>query len=109
MRTAQLGGAPEAIGLAELTITTDAPAFGEIAMLVRDDLQGHGVGAILAQQLVAVGRARGLAELHADLLPGNSAALRLLRRLRLSYRVSFVNRLMRAVIPLAAASPVAVG
>jgi acetyltransferase len=103
--TVQFVGAPEVGGVAELTAEAGTTGFGEVAVLVRDDLQGHGVGLILARQLIAIARARGVAELHADMLPSNGTALRLLRRLGVPYSVSFALGLIHIAIPLAAASP----
>jgi acetyltransferase len=55
--------------LAQLHGTRD----GEFALLVRDDVQGQGLGSELLRRLVAVGRDEGLARIVGDILPENRA------------------------------------
>lgn len=90
----------EAIGVAELVRDPAAAEAAELAVLVRDGQQGRGVGTALARQLVAMARARGISELHADLLPENRASLRLIRRLDLPHSATFQGELVHAVLRL---------
>lgn len=87
--TVQHAGIAEAAGAAELAYDPGAPRQGELAFMVRDDQQGRGIGTALVRQLVAEARARGIEELHADLLPENRAALRLLRRLHVPAEIGY--------------------
>jgi RimJ/RimL family protein N-acetyltransferase len=49
------------------------PGMAEIAFVVIDDYQGQGVGTLLMRHLAVVGRAAGLKELVAEVLPENAA------------------------------------
>lgn len=60
----------------------------ELAVVVDDALQHHGVGRLLLERLVDVARLAGLIEIVADVLAGNAAMLGLLRRLGLPQRSS---------------------
>ena len=53
-------------------IVTD-PGIAEIAFVVIDDYQGQGVGTLLMRHLAVVGRAAGLKQLIAEVLPENAA------------------------------------
>jgi acetyltransferase len=63
--------------LAKLPGTSD----GEFALLVRDDVQGQGLGSELLRRLVEVGRAEGLARLVGEILPENEPMLAVARAL----------------------------
>lgn len=56
------------------------PQQAEIAFTVLDDYQGRGIGAALLRHLVAIATAAGLKQLIADVLPGNTAMLKVFRR-----------------------------
>jgi GNAT superfamily N-acetyltransferase len=60
----------------------------ELAVVVDDVLQGHGVGRRLLGRLVDVARLAGLTEIVADVLAGNAAMLALLRGLGLPSRTA---------------------
>jgi acyl-CoA synthetase (NDP forming)/ribosomal protein S18 acetylase RimI-like enzyme len=47
----------------------------EIAFVVRDDLQGQGLGSILLEHLVAIGRESGVPSFTAEVLPANTRML----------------------------------
>ncbi len=53
---------------------------GEVALLVRDDYQGRGLGGGLLRHLVRVAASLGLTELRADVLSGNRRVIGLIRR-----------------------------
>jgi GNAT superfamily N-acetyltransferase len=61
-------------------------AAAEIAIVVDDALQHHGVGRAMLERLADVARERGLTSLVADVLPGNAPMLGLLRGLGLPMR-----------------------
>jgi RimJ/RimL family protein N-acetyltransferase len=57
----------------------DRPGRAEVAFVVVDAYQGQGIGTILMRHLAALARDAGLKELIADVLPENTAMLKLLR------------------------------
>jgi ribosomal protein S18 acetylase RimI-like enzyme len=56
------------------------PGQAEIAFVVVDAYQAQGIGTILMRHLAALARGAGLKELIAEVLPENTAMLKLLRR-----------------------------
>ena len=58
-----------------------APCTGELAFEVVDAQQGRGIGSVLADAVTTTALARGVRRVRATVLPGNTASLRLLRRL----------------------------
>jgi RimJ/RimL family protein N-acetyltransferase len=56
------------------------PGHAEIAFMVVDDYQGHGIGTILMRHLAVLARNAGIKELIAEVLPENSAMLKLFRK-----------------------------
>ena len=54
------------------------PAVGEIALIVEDRYQNHGLGALLLAHLARAGRSRGITRFVADVLPENRRILHLL-------------------------------
>jgi RimJ/RimL family protein N-acetyltransferase len=56
------------------------PGQAEIAFMVVDAYQGQGVGTILMRHLAVLARDAGLKELIAEVLPENSAMLKLFRK-----------------------------
>lgn len=90
----------EAVGVAELVRDPRAPTRGELAVIVRDDQQGRGIGTTLLRRLVAEAQAWGISELHADLLPENRATLRLLRRLSVPAQTTFDAGTLHVVLQL---------
>jgi GNAT superfamily N-acetyltransferase len=80
-------GAPRAVALAELIVDPGAPTVAEAALLVRDDYQRAGVGALLARLLVRVARQRGIRTVRANVLGENAAILAFIRSLGLAYTV----------------------
>jgi RimJ/RimL family protein N-acetyltransferase len=75
----------QVIGVAELVPVAGDPTAASVAMVVRDDHQGRGIGRALAEQLARCARATGIATIHADLLAENRAMRRLLEVLGASY------------------------
>ncbi len=56
------------------------PGQAEIAFMVVDDYQGHGIGTTLMRHLAALAHNAGLKELIAEVLPENGAMLKLFRK-----------------------------
>jgi RimJ/RimL family protein N-acetyltransferase len=69
------------VGVARFIRDRDEPTVAEVAFVVYDDLQGHGVGSALRDALIAEARARGVRTFRAHVLPDNGAMRRLLRGL----------------------------
>jgi len=56
------------------------PGQAEIAFIVVDDYQGQGIGTILMRHLAVLAREAGLKELIAEVLPENTAMLKVFRK-----------------------------
>jgi GNAT superfamily N-acetyltransferase len=84
LATVRQGSAREAVALAEL-MTTDGQT-AEVAIVVRDDYQGQGLGRALICQIVRHALGQGLCTLRFDMGCENTAMLCLVRGLGLPYR-----------------------
>jgi len=62
------------------------PGRAEVAFSVDDAHQGLGIGSTLMRHLVAIARAAGLTELHAEVLPDNAPMLAVFSRSGLPMR-----------------------
>jgi RimJ/RimL family protein N-acetyltransferase len=62
-----------------------APQQAEIAFMVLDDYQGQGIGAALLRHLIAIAREAEIKEFIADVLPENTAMLKVFRRCGLKF------------------------
>ena len=69
------------VAVARFVRLADDPETAEAAIIVADDLQGHGLGKRLAHELADAGRDRGVRRFTASMLTGNKAALALMRTL----------------------------
>jgi GNAT superfamily N-acetyltransferase len=67
-------GRPEIVGGARYIVVREGEA--ELAFVVDDAHQGHGIGAALMRHLATLARQSGLKELSADVLPENAAMLK---------------------------------
>ncbi|MGY8666600.1 GNAT family N-acetyltransferase [Bradyrhizobium sp. UFLA05-109] len=56
------------------------PGVAEMAFVVIDAFQGRGLGSLLMRQLIRIARDGGLRELTAEVLPENTAMLRVFER-----------------------------
>jgi acetyltransferase len=72
-------GVEELLGVARYSADRDNGA-AEFAITVRSDWKGHGLGHLLMTRLTQAARQRGIAELIGEVLPENTAMLRLCRR-----------------------------
>lgn len=68
------GGKPVIVGGGRYVVVKDGQA--EVAFVVVDAYQGRGVGAALMRHLGTIARGAGLRELIAEVLPENTAMLR---------------------------------
>lgn len=74
-------GDDEIVGVAELIRLDEEEGLGELAITVRDDMQGAGIGLLLAWALADKAARLGLSTLHIDLLAGNTAMRRIAEHL----------------------------
>jgi acetyltransferase len=58
----------------------------EFAIIVRTDLKGHGLGRILTKRLLDYARARGIREIHGQVLRENTAMLAFCKELGFSLK-----------------------
>jgi RimJ/RimL family protein N-acetyltransferase len=56
------------------------PGIAEIALMIIDEFQGQGVGTALMRHLILLARAASLKQLVADVLPENTAMLKVLQK-----------------------------
>jgi RimJ/RimL family protein N-acetyltransferase len=76
------------------------PGSAELAFAVVDAYQGQGIAAALLRHLVAIARARGLRRLVADVLPENTAMLRVLEKSGLSVKKARDQGVMHVALQL---------
>jgi GNAT superfamily N-acetyltransferase len=69
----------EPVGIGRLVRDGDG---AEVAFAVADDLQGNGIGTVLAERLREDARAAGITRFHAEIRPGNAPSQALLGRLQ---------------------------
>lgn len=74
----------EIIAVASYHRHADEPATADVAVMVEDGWQHHGVGRHLVRQLSRLAASRGVERLHADVLPDNRQAVALIRRMNRS-------------------------
>ena len=70
----QEGGRSEIVGGGRYVVVQ--PGKAEVAFAVVDQYQGQGIGAALMHHLVAIGREAGLTQMIAEVLPDNTAMLK---------------------------------
>ena len=75
--TAPLEGAERIVGIADSAFVR--PELAEIAFVVADELQGHGLGHLLAEAAAALAARRGARRLKAGISGGGAAGLALMR------------------------------
>jgi acetyltransferase len=84
-------GQERAVGVARLARDAADPTTAEIAIALRDDYQGEGLGMLLFQLLVQEAKAQGLKRLVALSLAENDAFRRLVRKSGLPYTSQTAN------------------
>lgn len=75
--SAPLFGMDDLVGVAELARLPGEHGVGELAVVVRDDLQGGGIGSLLVRGIALAAPQLGISTLHIDLLADNAAMRRL--------------------------------
>jgi RimJ/RimL family protein N-acetyltransferase len=72
--------ADDVVGVVRYDRINDDPATAEVAIIVQDDLQGHGLGTTLMRRLAAAAGDRGIERFTATVLPENQRVLNLFER-----------------------------
>ena len=75
-------------------------ATHDVAVVVADDWQGRGVGALLLRRLANIARARGITQFHATMLGDNRRAQSLVLALSPQTKIRFEAGHLEADIPL---------
>jgi ribosomal protein S18 acetylase RimI-like enzyme len=81
------------------------PGRAEVAFLVVDGYQGQGIGSALTRHLAGLARRAGLRELVADVLPENTAMLKLFKRMGFTPGPKREPQVIHLVLPLVRAEP----
>ena len=76
------------VGMAGFCTLDDDPAVADLALLIDDDHQSEGLGALLLEHLAVQARHQGVATFVADVLTENAAMLHLLRDSGFAVRTS---------------------
>jgi GNAT superfamily N-acetyltransferase len=97
---ANVEGDPLPAGIARLVRDASDRTSGELAFEVADRYQGHGIGKLLVELLLADARAAGIQRVDAWVQTSNRAALGLLRRVleRRSLRIEGAETLVVATV-----------
>jgi GNAT superfamily N-acetyltransferase len=80
--TTFVDGAERIVGLADVTHLQTGLA--ELALVVDEKCQGHGIGRLLTEAIASLARQQGATHLKAELLERNAAMLTLMQRLGLT-------------------------
>lgn len=91
-----------AIGIARFVRDEADATSAEVAFEVVDEWQRRGVGRLLLRELVPLALAAGIDRFHARVVPGNDAALALLRRAGRVLAATFVDDAYELVVELTA-------
>ena len=90
---------PEILAVGRLNKTSDATE-AEVAVLISDEFQGHGLGTELVRNLIDIARAEKLQRVTADILPENDHMLHVCRLLGFHLRHSIEEHVVKAELPL---------
>jgi acetyltransferase len=72
----------------------------ELAVLISDAMQGHGLGTELFRRLIEIARAEGLERVTAEILPENDHMVKICRMLGFGLRYSIDEHVVKADLPL---------
>jgi GNAT superfamily N-acetyltransferase len=96
----ELGG--EIVGLASYHRSATEPEVADVAVLVEDGWQHHGLGRRLSRELSQLAATRGIRRLHADVQVDNRPGLAMIRLARQRARTGWDGDVLSFDIPLAA-------
>ena len=92
-------GQPRIVGGGRYVVVESGKA--ELAFAVIDDYQGQSIGQLLMRHLIAIARNAGLVELVADVLPSNSAMLKVFQKSGLPVNTRRADGIMHVSLRLA--------
>ena len=92
----------EIVALASYHRHKDDPAVADIAVLIEDGWQHHGLGRLLTRRLTRLARERGVEQFHADVLADNAPAVGLVRRMARTAQAKFESGELVFDLPLVA-------
>lgn len=95
------GGDEQIVGVVRYDRDVDDYDRAELALIVEDRVQHHGIGSVLFWALVEAARARGVKALQAEVLAENRRMLRLLRESGLPMQSRRVGTAIRVALDLA--------
>jgi acetyltransferase len=100
--TARANGESETLGVVRAISDPDG-ARAEFAILIRSDIKGQGLGAVLMRKVIGYCRERNIGELVGDVLATNTRMLALARDLRFEITASEDPSVVRAKLVFAGA------
>ena len=90
---------PETLGVIRAVFKTEL-ASAEVAIIVRSDSKGLGIGEALFHKMIEYCRQRGMRELSGQVLPHNKAMIKLARKLGFEIHYSRLDKLLDIRLPL---------
>ncbi|HET9078082.1 MAG TPA: GNAT family N-acetyltransferase [Acidimicrobiales bacterium] len=78
-----------------------AASSAEVAFVLADDIQGHGLGPLLLEHLAAAARHRGISTLVAETLLANAAMQQVFRQAGFASHAYFSDGVVRVTLPVA--------
>ena len=79
----------------------EPPDRAELAFTVEEDYHGLGIASILLRHLAAIAKKKGIAEFHAEVLPGNRGMRKVLERSGFPMQQEFSEGLVHVTLALA--------
>jgi acetyltransferase len=93
-------GEKEILGVARLSSPGGTRSEAEFSVLISDDFQRRGLGTLLLERLLEVGRKEGLRRITADILYGNRPMQRLSKKLGFALKLDKRDMVMKADLDL---------
>ena len=91
------GGGKEILGVGRLSKVRNSDE-AEFAMIMRDDLQGQGIGTELLRRLIEIGRREDIGQIVAYMLPENVGMRQIFKRL--GFNLAWEDGVTKAALPL---------
>lgn len=90
----------EVVALASYHVRRDDPTVADVAVLVEDGWQHHGLGQRLVRRLGRLAERRGVVAFHADVLPDNQPVVGLIHRTNRTPQAHFTGGELSFDLPL---------
>lgn len=90
----------EIVGIASYHRSASDPALADVAVVVEDGWQHHGLGTQLMSRLAALAATRGITSFHADVLADNRPAVRMITHMNRHARARFDGGTLEYDLPL---------